>query len=99
MSTEYQPKAAIISVAGAAIALPKGIAHSIQHNAHHYACSLADWLDFLHWQGDMSVEDRAECLRTNELWSIQVYQTTPGVFIRGMGPTFERALQNLNENR
>ena len=91
------PKVAIISVAGAAIALPKGISHYVGHNPHaDSGQSLADYLEFLDGKPDMSPEDLAECLRTDELWSIQVYQTTSVGFIRGLGPTFERALANLN---
>lgn len=42
---------------------------------------------------DMTPEDRAECLRTDSLWTLHWYPNTPVGFIVVHGPTLERVLE------
>ena len=46
---------------------------------------------------DLTPEDRAECLRTDELWQLQWYPNTPVGFNYVAGPTLERVLELANE--
>ena len=65
----------------------------LEHNTHRDVYeSLKDRLkdDIF---SDMLEEDRIECLRTNELWTLQWYPDTPVGFIFVAGPTLERVLE------
>lgn len=45
------------------------------------------------YYSDMAPEDRAECLRTNSLWTLHWYSNTPVGFNVVHGPTLERVLE------
>lgn len=73
--------------------LPTAIHHSIQHNQHRvYYQEVADYLDEGGTSGDITPEDRAECIRTGEVWEIHWYPNTPIGFHRVAAPTLERAI-------
>lgn len=46
---------------------------------------------------DMSPEDKAECIRTDSLWTLHWYPNTPVSFYVVHGPTLERVLELANE--
>ena len=48
---------------------------------------------------DMLEEDRKECLRTGELWTLQWYKDTPVGFYFVAGPTLERVIELANKTR
>lgn len=85
--------------------LPKHICATILHNPHagNYE-PVATWLEYnanptddaLCWC-DITDADRAEILRTGELWTIQWYPDTPVGFCAVGAATFERALERANE--
>lgn len=56
--------------------LPSGIAHSIEHNPHR-ACydTIEKWLDLN--SVDVDPVELAQCLRTDELWVLYWYPSTP----------------------
>lgn len=80
------------------IALPKGITHAIFHNEHR--CSYMTVEEYFHYneydEEDLSVEDRAECVRNDEVWELVWYPDTPVGQFRVVGPTLERVLQLAN---
>jgi len=45
---------------------------------------------------EMTEEDRAECIRTDSLWTLQWYPDTPVGFCHVAGPTLERVLELAN---
>jgi hypothetical protein len=46
---------------------------------------------------DMSPEDKAECIRTDSLWTLHWYPNTPVSFYVVHGPTLERVLELAND--
>jgi hypothetical protein len=49
------------------------------------------------YYSDMTPEDKAECIRTDSLWSLHWYPSTPVGFNVVHGPTLERVLQLAEE--
>ena len=77
------------------IQLPKGISHTIFHNEH--SCSymgVEEYLQFV--EADISDEDRAECIRTGEVWELVWYPDTPVGHHRVIGLTLEKVLVAAN---
>lgn len=78
--------------------LPKHISLTIAHNPHAvYYESVEDYLARDHV--DVSPEDRAEMVRTGEVWEIHWYPDTPIGFCCIAAATLERALEIANEGR
>ncbi len=72
----------------------------LTHNEHKsYYETVEQWfenLESLH-EIDISAEDKAECIRTGEVWSLQWYPDTPIGSYQVIGPTLKRVLELANE--
>jgi hypothetical protein len=66
----------------------------LEHNPHkNYYESVEEHLSaFMDW-GFENEEERAECIRTDELWTLQWYPNTPVGFYAIAAPTLEKLLQ------
>jgi hypothetical protein len=49
------------------------------------------------YYSDMTPEDKAECIRTDSLWTLHWYPDTPVGFFVVHGPTLERVLELANK--
>lgn len=81
--------------------LPGAIAHFIAHNDHRITYeSAAEWLRRRGLNdNEIAPEDRAECIRTDEVWEIQWYPISPAGTRCVVAATLERALERANEVR
>lgn len=79
--------------------LPKGISHTIFHNEHRNSyMTVEEYLRFCDYdEEDLTSEDRAECIRTEEVWELVWYPDTPVGHFRVVAPTLERVLNLANE--
>lgn len=72
--------------------LPRGIAHTLEHNEHKAVYESI----LLHLRENdihMTQEDRDECVRTDELWSLFWHPDTPVGSCCVYAPTLERLLE------
>jgi hypothetical protein len=69
-----------------------------QPNATNYE-TVEEWLQYNdeHKFAEITREDRAEMLRTNEIWIVQWYPITPVGFYAVAAATLDKALQLANE--
>lgn len=81
--------------------LPKHICLSISHNAHKGIYeTIEKWLEHRDLDGsseDLKPEDRAEILRTGEVWEVSWCPNTPVGSCWVAAATLERALELANE--
>ena len=66
---------------------------TIEHQPH--ACNYMSAEEYLatEWAPDISDEDKAECIRTGQIWEIHWYPNTPVGFNCVGAPTLERAIE------
>ncbi len=79
--------------------LPKGIAHSIEHNDHKIAYQPID--EYL-YESEIGTEDMPpgeleKIVATDELWVIRWYPDTPNGYCIAAASTLERALEWATE--
>ena len=84
--------------------LPKHINITIEHNPHATIYESAEEyikekLASESWEEHdfISEADKHECIRTNEIWTIQWYPNTPVGFNYVVASTLEKALAKANE--
>ena len=79
--------------------LPTSIAHSIEHNEHNTSYQgVEQYLQDINIDDENCLpEDRAEIIRTGELWIIRWYPTTPVGYFTVVAATLERALELANK--
>lgn len=69
----------------------------LEHNPHKTVyLSVAEYLDEVRFR-NMDPGDKAECIRTDELWTLQWYPETPVRCVVVAGPTLERVLELAKE--
>lgn len=66
---------------------------SIEHQPHAPSYTSVEKYLSEDWSPDITDEDKAECIRTGQLWVIQWYPNTPVGFNCVGAPTLERAIQ------
>lgn len=84
--------------------LPKHINLEIEHNPHKtdyetaeqyikkmFSCDCWDIKDFI------SEEDKAECVKNNDFWTLHWYPDTPVGFCTIIASTLEKALERAND--
>lgn len=67
----------------------------LKHN-EHLDCyeSLEEWMSYMDIvEGELSEEDRAICIATNECWMLQWYPDNPVASFTVYGPTLERVIE------
>lgn len=70
----------------------------LQHNPHKDVYETVEqWLDNDIDDSEITPEDKAKAVETDELWTLQWYPDTPIGFYFVAAPTLERLLERANE--